>query len=468
MPRLATLPTTHRVRERPSGVVGNEDQPRDWTGHRVTVMGLGRHGGGVGAARYLATRGANVTISDLADRDSLADSLAHLRELPIAAVHLGGHQEADFRSADLVVVNPAVRPDHPALRLARDSGAVLSSEIELFLRACRAQVIGVTGSNGKSTTCSMLAAMLRAAGFRTWLGGNIGGSLLDDVDRIEVRDRVVLELSSFQLAHLSDDAPLPSIGVVTSFSPNHLDWHGSLAEYRLAKLRLIARQAAGSWAVLPDDAELAEWAALGPGRKCRPWPLASLPPLPVAGEHNLRNAACAASAAELAGASRAAIHQALAGFRGLPHRMEFVAEVAGRKFYNDSKSTTPEATIAALEALAAAPIWLLAGGQPKGAPFDRLAGAVVARSRGAALFGAARDRISAAIRERSPAFDMIATEHLADALDWCWRRSAPGDVILLSPACASLDQFADFAVHGAEFAHLAHELAARDESSASE
>ena len=423
----------------------------DWTGRRVTIMGLGCHGGGLGAARYLAQRGARVTISDAADRDTLADSLQRLSDVPIAALKLGGHDEADFRAAEFVVVNPAVRHEHPCLRIARQSGATLTSEIELFLRRCPAPVIGVTGSNGKTTTCSMLAALLTAAGCRTWLGGNIGTSLLCDLDAIAPDDWVVLELSSFQLAHLSEQAPLPRIAVVTNCTPNHLDWHGHLDHYRRAKQRIIREQPAEGLAVLnPHDAEVASWSSLASGRTRAAWPLEKIPVLAVPGMHQRHNAACAAAAAEAAGVDETVIADTLRKFRGLEHRLQFVGEVAGRRFYNDSKSTTPQATLAALAALDG-PLWLLAGGHPKGACFEELARGVVEQTRGAGLFGLAREQLYTSLRTCHATFNASRNERLADALDWCWQQSQPGDTILLSPACASYDQFRDFEARGKMF-----------------
>ncbi len=420
----------------------------DWTGRRVTIMGLGRHGGGLAAARYLARLGARVTISDAADGDTLKESIEQLRDVPIAELKLGGHDEADFRTAEFVVVNPAVRREHRCLQVACQSGARLTSEIELFLRACPARVIGVTGSNGKSTTCSMLAAMFTADGRRAWLGGNIGKSLLGELSQIAANDWVVLELSSFQLAHLSDHAPLPQIAVVTNFTPNHLDWHGHLDDYRRAKRRIVREQSPSGVVVLnPHDAQVAEWSSPASGQTRAAWPLEAIPILAVPGVHNRHNAACAAAAAETAGVGKMAINSALRNFRGLDHRLQFVAEVAGRRFYNDSKSTTPQATIAALAALDG-PLWLLSGGHPKDAHFEELARAVVQRARGAGLFGQARESLQTCLQAQRAGFNALATEQLADALDWCWRQSQSGDVILLSPACASYDQFRDFEARG--------------------
>ena len=432
-----------------------------WTGRRVTVMGLGRHGGGIGAARYLAGQGATVTISDAAEQSTLAESLAQLEDVPIAALKLGGHDPIDFQSAEFVVVNPAIRPEHDCLRLARERGARLTSEIELFLVRCPARVIGVTGSVGKSTTCSMLARILTADGRKTWLGGNIGGSLLGELDQISAQDWVILELSSFQLAHLSGFARMPEIAVVINCRPNHLDWHGSFEAYTAAKQRLVREQAAEGLAILNQhDPEIASWRGIAKGVCADAWRIEDVPSLKVAGQHNRQNAACAAAAAEASGVDKSVIREALRDFTGLEHRLQLIAEIDGRRFYNDSKSTTPHATIAALSVIDG-PIWLLAGGESKGADFDELAAAIVAQAKGAAFSGKTREQLASKIQSRSPGYCWTATEQLADALEWCWQRTEAGDAILLSPACASYDQFRDFEDRGEKFCALVRRLVER-------
>ena len=302
-------------------------------------------------------------------------------------------------------------------------------------------------------------------------------------------DWVVLELSSFQLAHLSREVRLPEMAVVTNCTPNHLDWHGSYDDYVAAKQRLVRdapaplplRERAAStsepgegmrdppaWTPAgPDnrsrapatvvlgavDAEVASWTDLAAGSSIFGWPLEKVPRLVVPGDHNRCNAACAAAAALAAGVERATIVAALASFGGLRHRLEFVGELAGRRFYDDSKSTSPQATIAALAAVEE-PVWLLAGGHSKGANFEALAATVVARARGAAVFGAARQMLRSEVQTATRSFDVVARERLADAFDWCWARSQPGDAILLSPACASYDQFRDYRQRGEAFRAL--------------
>jgi UDP-N-acetylmuramoylalanine--D-glutamate ligase len=461
----------------------------DYRGRRATIMGLGHFGGGVAAARWLARLGAVVTVTDLADETALADSLALLADVPIAAFHLDGHREEDFRGAELVVVNPAVRPDSPWLPVARRAGARLATELELFVENCPALIVGVTGSNGKSTTAAMIASILKSAGRRTFLGGNLGGSLLDQLPQIGRDDWVVLELSSFQLWHFAPTAPMPHVAVVTSCSPNHLDWHASYADYVAAKQRMLVGQTSADFAVLNTlDAEVASWARLIRGRliavgasTIKPRPVVAprnatggrgfvgatggrgfmvddVPPLCVPGEHNRINAACAAAAAMAAGCQGDAIRRGLEQFRGLPQRLEWFATIEGRRFYNDSAATTPESTIAALRSLDM-PVWLLAGGKSKGFDFASLAAEIGWRASGAAFFGTAGEELRLRATTQARQFPCIAVETMEKALRWCWLRSRPAEAIVLSPACASTDQFRNFQRRGRRFAALVERLA---------
>jgi len=423
-------------------------------GKRATVMGLGRFGGGAAAARWLAGHGARVTVTDRADRTELAESLAGLKDVPIERFVLGEHREEDFRDADLLVVNPAVRPGNRFVEAARQSGAELTSELELFLRECPAPVVGVTGSNGKSTTAAMTAAILRANGWRTWLGGNIGRSLLGELDEIRPDDRVVLEISSFQLHHLGPNAPMPRVAVVTGCTENHLDWHGDWPSYVAAKQRILLGQTPEDSAVLnAHDAEVSSWQPLIRGKR-QPLPdFDGLPPLGVPGEHNRLNAALSAAAAAAAGCSPKSIHDGLAGFRGLPMRLEWMAVVGGRRFLNDSTSTTPESTAAALQSIDE-PVWLIAGGRDKGCDLAKLTVAAAKTARGAAFFGETGEKLRKETSALAPSFPCTAVETMDEALDWCWQRSGAEEVILLSPGCSSGDQFRDFRHRGQRFTDL--------------
>lgn len=426
-------------------------------GQRVTIMGLGHFGGGAAAARWLAHQGARVTVTDVADASRLAEAVAVLGGESIV-FHLGEHREDDFRQAELLVVNPAVKPDHPLVDLAARSGARITSEIELFFAACPAPVIGVTGSNGKSTTAAMTAAILQADGRRTWLGGNIGQSLLEQLDQITGDDWVVLELSSFQLWHLSAGARGPEVAVVTNCTPNHLNWHPDFAHYVAAKQRILDLQPAHGSAVLnPGDPEVATWASRVRGRRMAPLTDDRIPPLGVPGAHNRVNAACAAAAAEAVGCGPAAIENGLREFAGLEQRLERVAVIAGRQFYNDSSATTPESTIEALRSLPE-PMWLLAGGSDKGADLGPLLTAIAEHARGVAFYGAVGPSLHTRFSAGSLHTPSTFTPRLAEALSWCWDRSRPGDTIVLSPAFSSHDQFTNYRQRGAAFVELVRAL----------
>ncbi len=431
-------------------------------GKRLTVMGLGRHGGGVAAARFAAAEGAEVTVTDTATAEQLRDALAQLASVPIRRYYLGGHDEQDFSRAEVLIVNPAVRLDHPLVAHARACGALVTSEIELFLDRCSARVVGVTGSNGKSTTSAMLAAMLAAEGRRVWLGGNIGRSLLPELHQIAATDAVVLELSSFQLAWLNSHTPLPALALITGCTANHLDWHDTFAAYRSAKQRLLQAEQV----VLNSfDPETASWATTAQGRVLPLVDPGELPPLRVPGEHSRINAACAATAARAMGCSRGSIHAALAEFAGLPHRLELIAEVAARRFYNDSMATTPESVVAALAALDR-PVWLLAGGKDKGADLQSLAAAVAEEARGACFYGASREKLltlaAEACGRRGAEVPLHRVETLHEALHWCWQRSRSGEAVVLSPGCSSHDQFRDYRHRAEVFARLVAMLPAQE------
>jgi len=456
----------------------------DFTGRRVTVMGLGRFGGGIGAVQFLLRHGAAVTVTDLKSREELRDSLAHIDTDRLEALHLGGHCEKDFHAADLIVVNPAVRRDHPLLQIAAGAGIPLSSEMNLFWQHRRGPVIGVTGSNGKSTTAAMIHSILQAAGWNVHLGGNLGGSLLPRVDDIAADEWSVLELSSFQLHDLDRIPSSPEVAVVTNFAPNHLNWHGSLDEYRRAKQTILRWQPPTGIAVLnADDADVASWPHHGwcyffgridhntPGIVLRDGSLllrdkcghATEVPLwntlPLPGVHNLQNALAAAATATAMGLSPETIERGLQSVQPLPHRLQFVGEWEGRRFYNDSLATTPESVFAALEAFTE-PVVLLAGGSDKGCDLNELAECICRRTKAAALMGETADILGMLIEQyrESGHPAVIECRTFAESFAWAVTQSASGDVVLLSPGCASYDWFRDFADRGEQFTALVTKL----------
>ena len=452
--------------------------PADWNGRRVTVMGLGAFGGGAGLARYLAEQGAAVTVTDLKDAAALQDGLAALHGLPVRFV-LGEHREADFTDADRVFVNPAVPLTSPYLERARAAGVPLDSELNLFVRQCAGRIVGITGSVGKTTTTSLLGSILRRHDPRTLVGGNIGGSLLSRLPDIEADTPVVLEMSSFQLEHLDWLAYSPPLAVVLNLAPNHLDRHGTMAAYRAAKEVILAHQRPDDVAVLNwDDPATRAMAARGRGRTlyysvrdalesgvCRDGDalvlaaagarrvLCHQSDLRLRGLHNLGNAAAAAAAAVTLGVPPAAIAAGLQDFAGLPHRLEWIAARGGVDYVNDSKATTPFSTQCALQAFEQ-PVLLLAGGYDKGTPFDDLARAAQARVRVALLYGDTAAKLADALQRVPAPPEVIRLPTLDDALQRAADLARPGEVVLLSPACASYDQFPHYEARGDHFRAL--------------
>lgn len=434
-------------------------------GAAATVMGLGRFGGGLGVVRFLHACGLRVTVSDLRTAEQLVGTVERLVNLDGVTLHLGEHRESDFLEADLIVVNPAVRPGHPLVEEARRRGVSITSEIALFWQRCRGRIAGVTGTNGKSTTTRLLHHLLQSEGQRCWLGGNIGGSLLPDVDRIARNDWTVLELSSFQLAALDEVRVSPEIAVVTNFAPNHLDWHGTLDAYRHAKQTILRWQRPGDVAVLNGCDVVGSWDTRGARR------LFSVDDLPggwdrggnpsLKGAHQQQNAAAAVVAARAMGVSEAAILRGLETFVGLPHRLRLAGTREGRRWYDDSASTTPESTLAALASFNE-PVVLLVGGADKGVDLSALAEGIAASAKAAILLGAVAGQLQklleprvASARAGSGVLQSVnVAGSLAEAVEQALAGSVPGDVVLLSPGCASYGWFANYVERGLAFAEL--------------
>ncbi|QDT54020.1 UDP-N-acetylmuramoylalanine--D-glutamate ligase MurD [Caulifigura coniformis] len=487
--------------------------PRDLRGRRVTVMGLGAFGGGEGVVRFLCERGARVTVTDLKSEVDLAATLARLDGCPIESLHLGGHREEDFRDADLVVVNPAVPRPNRFLEMASAAGVELTSEMNLFIEHNRAAVAAVTGSIGKSTTTALLERMLAAAGMTTRLGGNIGRSLLSEVEEIRPQDLVVLELSSFQLADLDRIRFRPDVAVVTNLRPNHLDWHRDLDDYRCAKQTVLRWQRVDDLAVLnADDADVSRWSTRGAVHWFGTHQVAAeLPaedfaeddfdvesPLPsdseparegcfvhdmtlvtsrfsidlrdgfaLPGRHHARNAAAACAAAMAMGAGDTAIRAALRDFQGLPHRLQPLGTFHGRRFFDDSKATTPEAAMAALEAFEE-PVVLLAGGYDKHVDLGPFSEAIAHKVKSVVLMGQTASELERRIREclETGKGGRLRRDRINVAADFdsacatAFAESSPGDAVVLSPGCASYGWFNNYVERGEAFAQAVSRWAA--------
>ncbi|MCB9850093.1 MAG: UDP-N-acetylmuramoyl-L-alanine--D-glutamate ligase [Phycisphaerales bacterium] len=437
-------------------------------GKRVVVMGLGRFGGGVGVTRFLAERGANVLVTDQADESTLRGSLDKLADLPVS-FRLGSHDESDLADADLLVVSPAVdRARSEFFASAVGRGVPWTTEMGLFLERCRARIVGVTGTIGKSTTCAMTHAILahpealaETGAKLALLGGNIGASLLDRVDELTASDIVVLELSSFQLDALADAKFEIATAGLTNARPHHLERHGTFEAYLDAKLNLVRAVRAGGSVVLGTD-DSAVVARVGEVLMDRNAELVDAVyrnqtyDLRVPGAHNQANAHMAAQLAKSVGVSDAVARKGLAEYTGLPHRLQFVGEQGGVRYYNDSKSTSADAVATALAAFDE-PVVVLCGGKDIGEELDRIVDARWERVRCAICFGDAGPRLASLLRTvevRGAALTVHLTRGVPEAVGFAQDVAHRGDVVLFSPACPSYDAFVNYEARGDSFCQL--------------
>ncbi|MEM6553397.1 MAG: Mur ligase family protein [Planctomycetota bacterium] len=438
----------------------------DPAGQRVTVMGLGRFGGGLGVTRFLLDHGAQVHLTDQLSEADLADSLEPLRpdlDAGTLTLRLGEHNVSDFTTPDAVVVNPAVPPHNRFVRATQAAGLPLITEIGLLIERLpnRNHVIGITGTAGKSTTAGMTAHALRAMNHTVHLGGNLGGSLLPTVHHITPHDLVVLELSSFMLHYLRPMNWSPHIAVITNLGENHLDWHQTLDHYANAKHQLYAHQSPEDFLITPRDLPVRNPAA---NHLTVDLNNTSAISLALPGEHNATNAAFA-----LAGAG-ALLNQplppeCLADFPGLPHRLQLVHQTPPLRCYNDSKSTTPDAAILAIDAFRgdaasaaseAPPLHLILGGYDKSSDLTLLAQHAARSCQHIYTLGTTGPALADAI-DATP--NHRATVHRCDTLDQAITTTAqqltdhapPPAVLLLSPGCASWDQFPNYEARGDAF-----------------
>lgn len=445
----------------------------DLKGSRVLIMGLGRFGGGLDSAIFARRAGARVTITDLAPAEKLTASLEDLKDHKDITLHLGGHKKTDFARADVVIVNPAVPPENEFLHIARQNGCIITTQINIFLSLTNATIVGITGANGKSTTTALTAHLLKAGQKqadttyrKAWLGGNIGTEpLLTLLDKINDADIVVLELSSFQTEMLCQIEKAPRLAVLTNITPNHLDRHKTFEEYCRAKEQLFKYQKAGTncpaISIFNSQDKIArtwfEKYKSSPGRKCRLFSGENISPqiarvFPLPGQVNLSNLAAAMCVAEHFGVSEKTIIQALPNFKPLRHRLELVTEAKGVRWYNDSISTTPQSTIAAIDAFTE-PKVLIAGGYDKNLSFKQLGDKISRGVKCAILIGQTAKKIEECISPDSN-LTIKHAESLEKAVIFAKNYSAPGDVVLLSPACASYDMFENFQQRGQRFIEL--------------
>jgi len=444
---------------------------------RVLVVGLGKSG--VASAVFLAGRGAKVAVSDAKSQEQLREEIPLLLDHGIS-VETGQHGERTFRDQDLIVVSPGVPFDVPQLVHARELGIPVIGEVELAARFLKGRIVAITGSNGKTTTTTLAGDIIEAAGHKALVGGNIGTPAITFADRAKDDTWVVLEISSFQLETI--ETFHPHIAVVLNVTPDHLDRHHTFENYAAAKARIFENQTTEDFAVLNADNEpcvamaaktkgrlrwfsrmkevengafvSGEKIVWADGRGMRE--IMPIREIGLKGAHNVENMLAAVCVGMLAGVEPAQIRHAVAEFKAVEHRLEYVATIGGVEYYNDSKATNVDATIKALESFAGG-IHLILGGKDKGSDYSVLNDLLRERVKGVYTIGAA----AAKIESQARGAEMVSAGTLDAAVRRASEAAVPGEIVLLAPACASFDQFDSYEHRGRVFKDLVRQLAAR-------
>jgi UDP-N-acetylmuramoylalanine--D-glutamate ligase len=430
---------------------------------------------GIAAVRLLREKGASVRVTDLKPLETLPEAKEFLTA---AAIPFAQQSPAVFQGVDLIVLSPDVPADLADLEEARKRGVEVIGEVELAAPYLRGRTIGVTGSNGKTTTTSLIGHILSDAGVPVQVGGNIGLPVCDMVGPSRDDGWNVLELSSFQLETIRQFRA--HIAVCLNVTQNHLDRHHTFPRYAAAKARLFETQQAGDFAVLnADDPICRDYADRTPAvaqwfssrRNVKPGaslcgeqlivlkrPLMKAAEVPIRGLHNVENVLAASLAAFRAGVEHEKIAAAVRTFRAVEHRLEFVRQLDGIDFYNDSKATSVDATLKALDAFGGG-LWVILGGKDKGLDYTLLREPLRHKARAALLIGAAAEKIAGALDGAVP---LVDAKTLDRAIAYGYREGSPGDTVLLAPACASFDQFRSYEHRGEVFKQLVNQLQPKD------
>jgi len=447
----------------------------DLANKRVLVVGLGKSG--VASALFLKKHGARVTVSDAKPEDQLRSEIPLLLDHGIT-VETGGHGDRTFRGQDLIVVSPGVPVDAPHLVQARALGEPVIGEIELAAQFLPGPIVAITGSNGKTTTTTLVGEILGAGGLPTVVGGNIGTPAISLVERATANTWAVLEVSSFQLETVQTFRP--RIAVILNITPDHLDRHRTFEAYAAAKARIFENQQSDDFAVLNEDdpacvnlvkrvnaqlfwfsrqKEVQRGAWLSGGRilfrdAARQQEIMLVADIPLKGAHNVENALAGVCVGMLVGSSPERIREAIRNFKAVEHRLEFVARIRNVDYYNDSKATNVDATIKALESFPAN-IHLILGGKDKGSDYSVLNDLLRRRVKRVYTIGAAAPKIESQIKE---AADIFHAETLEKAIRRAAQDAKPNDIVLLAPACASFDQFDSYEHRGKVFKDVVKSL----------
>ena len=413
----------------------------------MTALVVGAARSGIALANHLTRAGETVRVVDRKPARELRDAIS---KMPASVDFRLGDESGVLDGVHVVYASPGVPWDAQLLNDARSRGIAVSSEIDLFLKLCPGKVVGITGTNGKTTTTALTGVVLAAGTRPVMVGGNIGDTVLDRLDEITPDHWVVLELSSFQLE--SVDWPRLHVGVILNITPDHLDRHGTFEHYVDIKARAIEFGGRDDFAVLNGkDETVRGLAARTQARVVWFDQHQPVPPMPLPGRHNMENALAAAAVGRIAGLPDEAISAAIRSFKGVGHRLELVGEWAGVRWYNDSKATNPDAGRVALSAFPGAPVVLIAGGYGSGFELDQWAADVLANTEAVVLIGASADVLQEALRTHPK---VVRAASLEEAVAVSAGLSRQGGVVLLSPAYKSYDMFKDYEDRGNQFKAL--------------
>lgn len=429
---------------------------------KIVVMGLGLHGGGVGVVRFFAKQGASVLVTDLKNKEQLAESLKKLKGLPVKFV-LGGHKEHNFAEADLIVKNPDVPNSSPYLIVAKKNNIPVETDISLFFKLSGAFVIGVTGTKGKSTTASLIYHFLKQSFSvgkkKVFLAGNIGTSPLEILDKIKNGDVVVLEFSSFALEDLEKS---PQIAVITNMLPDHLNRYANMSSYINAKKIIFKHQSKKDFLVLNKDDSIVRQFAGEARSNIKFFSGDTLKPegFKVLGKHNLANLAAAIEVARLMKVSDVSIKKSIKTFKGVPNRQELVAEIKSVKYFNDTTATMPEAVVQAINSFSenfpSANLIFICGGQNKGLDYYGLATAIKSRVGELILLpGTASEKIKELLLNYKKIHKVFSMEQ---AVKKAKSLAKKGDAVVLSPGAASFNLFKNEFDRGDQFKKFVKKL----------
>jgi UDP-N-acetylmuramoylalanine--D-glutamate ligase len=447
---------------------------------RIGVLGLGREG--VDLVRFLAPWTGEIVVSDRQTHEQLAPAIAALAGVQIR-YHLGGQLGSDVADCQEIFLSPGVAPTEPIVAEAAAAGVRISSATRLFFELCPGPIVGITGSSGKTTTTTLVGTMLAEAGIPSVVGGNIGRPMLGRLAELDASTWSVLELSSFQLADMTQS---PTVAAILNITPNHLDRHPDMEDYIRAKANIIRYQSIDDCAILNADDPIvasldhasptlqfslngqvngawreddAIWLAINANSR------GTIPPtrvlhrseIPLQGDHNVANTLAAVAIASAVGCDVESLRRAIRQFRPVPHRLEVVATIDGVTYVNDSIATSPERSMAALRAIDT-PIVLIAGGRDKHTPMEDWARLMQTRVRAVVLVGEAAPLIREAIASANTAIPLLSASRFAETVALASSAARPGDTVLLSPGCTSFDAFRDYEARGVAFRELVHEL----------